>query len=374
MKNPHRLFEVNPYESRVISFQNLPFLLEFEALLDHCLDHNSNENDPRLIYNMAPEPYRPAVELMDNKPALRDRALDMVAPNLIHWEWLYESLEDYASKTLLLLVLAYRALGWKHVTLPLNNDSFSSVIGEISMAAEQNNLPTFVKEKGLQRFNLRNIGRDIAVYTDPFGLFNEFIYPQYSYRGLIEVIKPRPDDYVIDCGACFGGTTLSFADMVGSKGRVYSFEFLSDNISVYNQNISQNMKFLNRISLQQNPVSSQSNQPMYITGAGPAAQVHFTPVEGAKTVQSITIDDFVINNAFRRMDFIKMDIEGSEIDALKGAMNVIDRFRPTMAVCVYHKLTDFYEVPRLLKGIHEDYKIYFGHSTVHGDESVIFAV
>lgn len=374
MKNHHRLYEINPYEVGVLSFNNLPFLLEFEALLDFAIDNIENETDPRLLFNMAPEPYRPTTELMGEKEALRQHALNMVLPNIGDWQWLYENLEDRGSKTLLLLVLAYRGLGWKYITLPLDNEAFSNCISEIGLTAKENDLPIEIKEKGLQRFTLSEFERDITVYSDPFGIFNEFIYPQYSYRGIMEIVKPHSHDYVIDCGACFGGTTLNFADMVGPKGRVYSFEFMPDNINVYNQNITQNVAFTNRISLHKNPVFSHSNLTMYISGEGPATQVHTTPIDGAETVESVSIDDFVINNNFNRMDYIKMDIEGAEMDALKGSIQVIEKFRPTMAICVYHKLTDFYEVPRLLKGIHEDYKIYFGHSTVHGDESVIFAV
>ena len=113
---------------------------------------------------------------------------------------------------------------------------------------------------------------------------------------------------------------------------------------------------------------------MSIIGTGPGTQVHFADIKGAKKVQSMKIDDFVFNNGLPRLDFIKMDIEGAEIEALKGAMRTIEKYRPKMAIAVYHKLPDFYEIPRLLCGIHKDYRIYFGHSTAHGDESVMFAV
>jgi FkbM family methyltransferase len=372
MRNPHRVYEIDQYETGDLAWSRRPFLEQFVALVDHCLAGPRRTVDPRQRLNMQPEPYRPAEDIVDQPAALRKRALDLVTPNLAKWEWLYEHLEDQASKRLLLLVLSYRSLSWNYVRLPLDNELFWSTLSEIAHTAECA-APEFILKKGLQLFNLRNFERDIVVYTDPFGLFNEFLYSQYIYRGVKKLVMPDLGDYVLDCGACYGGTSLAFADMVGTAGRVYSFEFMPDNTAVYRHNIHENINVQNRISLIEIPVWSQSNLTMSITGGGPAAQVHFAEIDGSKKIQSIAIDDFVFDNGLPRLNFIKMDIEGAEIEALKGAMRTIEKFRPKLAIAAYHNLSDFYEIPRLLRGIHKDYEIHFGHSTVHGDESVIFA-
>jgi hypothetical protein len=56
--------------------------------------------------------------------------------------------------------------------------------------------------------------------------------------------------------------------------------------------------------------------------------------------------------------FIKMDIEGAELDALKGAENTIRRYRPILAVCLYHRAEDIYEIPIFVKGICPDYRLF----------------
>lgn len=55
---------------------------------------------------------------------------------------------------------------------------------------------------------------------------------------------------------------------------------------------------------------------------------------------------------------IKMDIEGAEISAIKGAAEVIKHHAPYMAICIYHKHKDILEVPKTIKAINPDYKFY----------------
>ena len=69
-----------------------------------------------------------------------------------------------------------------------------------------------------------------------------------------------------------------------------------------------------------------------------------------------------------------MDIEGTEFAALSGAIETIKKFKPRLAICVYHQLMDFYELPLVVKEWNPDYKIYFQHSSIHGDETVFFAI
>ncbi|WP_221793636.1 FkbM family methyltransferase [Aquisediminimonas sediminicola] len=373
MLHPHRAYEDDTL-SVLANESRGSFIFNYEKTIKYLMKNPSGLTDPRVRLNMRPEPYRPSAEIESDSTLLCKHALAMVSSNIQKWEWLYDNLGDAASQRLLLLVLAYRALGWKYVRLPLDNDNFWNAVSSLGQLGEPNRIPEDFSNKDLQYANLRPIGRDVAVYSDAFGLFNEFLYPQYSYRGLTEIHTVKNGDYVIDCGACYGGTSLNFADLAGPTGRVYSFEFMPENLLVYRHNVNENINLQNRISLIEKAVWSQSDKIMSITGSGPAAQVHLSDIEGAANIKSIKIDDFVKEAGLPTVNFIKMDIEGSEIEALKGAMNTIERFRPVMAICVYHNISDFYEVPRLLKGIHEDYKIYFGHSTMHGDESVIFAV
>jgi hypothetical protein len=257
MKNPHRLYEIDDY-AKVMTPKDNSFLDDFKLLVEQCLEKSPRlEGDPRLSINMSPEPYRPDSKIEMDPDSLRRRALDLVEPDLYNWEWLYKNLRDRDSRRTLVLVLAYRSLGWRYVKLPLDNDRFRGAVNEIGHFII-NKAPGKFASKGLTKFNLSDVGRDVTVYSDSFGIFNEFIYPQYHYRGFYKFLAPQAGDYIIDCGACYGGTTLNFADLAGPEGRVYSFEFMPENIEVFQANVHANPRLQNRISLHDNPVWSDS--------------------------------------------------------------------------------------------------------------------
>jgi hypothetical protein len=79
--------------------------------------------------------------------------------------------------------------------------------------------------------------------------------------------------------------------------------------------------------------------------------------EQGSQAQIITLDEWCRKNSVKP-DFIKMDLEGMEIAALKGAQNIIKEFKPRLAVCLYHRLQDMWEIPILLKRIEPKYKFY----------------
>jgi hypothetical protein len=119
---------------------------------------------------------------------------------------------------------------------------------------------------------------------------------------------------------------------------------------------------------------------MSIEGKGPATQVFMSPDgnvapprPGEQRFISASIDKLVEENNRPRLDFIKMDIEGAEMMALRGATETLKRFKPVLAISVYHKLIDFYEIPQEIDKLGLGYKFYFQHSALHGDETVVFA-
>jgi len=69
-----------------------------------------------------------------------------------------------------------------------------------------------------------------------------------------------------------------------------------------------------------------------------------------------------------------MDIEGAELQGLKGAKNIIVKNRPKLAICIYHKPEDILEIPLYLQSIVPDYKFYIRHYSNHDIETVLYAV
>lgn len=75
-----------------------------------------------------------------------------------------------------------------------------------------------------------------------------------------------------------------------------------------------------------------------------------------------------------RVSFVKMDIEGAEIEALKGCKGIIKKYAPKLAICVYHKPEDIYELPGLILKYNPKYKLYLRHYSVTAAETVLYAI
>ena len=72
--------------------------------------------------------------------------------------------------------------------------------------------------------------------------------------------------------------------------------------------------------------------------------------------------------------FIKMDVEGAEYNALLGARKVISKYKPKLAICVYHKPEDIWQLPILIHEINPEYKFYLRHYSFAHNETVLYAI
>ncbi len=92
--------------------------------------------------------------------------------------------------------------------------------------------------------------------------------------------------------------------------------------------------------------------------------------DGDTYIQCVAIDDVIGDFA---PTFIKMDIEGAEIEAIKGAENTIKKYVPDLAISVYHRLEHLWEIPILLNNIEPSYKFYLRSHALHGMETILYA-
>ena len=78
-------------------------------------------------------------------------------------------------------------------------------------------------------------------------------------------------------------------------------------------------------------------------------------------ISAVNIDDYVNMQKITDLSLIRMDIEGSEFDALIGAKHCISTFRPALIICLYHHPSDLFRLPLLVASIDQSYKFYIGH-------------
>ena len=143
-------------------------------------------------------------------------------------------------------------------------------------------------------------------------------------------------DFVIDAGANEGILTLIYSKKVTYSGKVFAFEPDKINIQTFNENLSLNEDTSN-ISLKGKGLWDKSDTIEFYEAGTVGSSVFFRDGKSVKkNIQVISIDDFVDSENIKRLDFIKMDIEGAEIEALKGARNTLKSLKPHFAIASYH--------------------------------------
>ncbi len=291
------------------------------------------------------------------------------------FEKIYDKLNPQG-KSVLVDLMAYRQLGFKKVKLPRNNSKYWEEIKLAKTLGDNNDTidPKFMHFM-LEKYDLTKIGYDVKLYFMSMGIAIDYITEQYCYqlngKRIVEVEK---DDTILDIGACWGDTAFYFASKSGEKGHVYSFEFIPGNINLFNKNLDFNPQLKKNITIVENPVSNKSGQQIYYKDFGPGSEVVTHPFDGQTgTTTTISIDDYVKQNNISKVDFIKMDIEGAEPYALQGAIETIKKFKPKLAIAIYHSMDDMVNIPNWILDLNLGYEIFIDHFTIHSEETVCFA-
>lgn len=134
----------------------------------------------------------------------------------------------------------------------------------------------------------------------------------------------KPGMTVIDIGAHIGYYTRLLSELVGKSGRVFAFEAHPDNYAVLKHNLSA-IKYSN-VKIYNCAVSDQiGKMRLYVS---PGSSNHsllsgYTEASGIIEVESITIDSFLSEQGIKRVDFVKVDVEGAEPLVLAGIKHTI---------------------------------------------------
>lgn len=115
------------------------------------------------------------------------------------------------------------------------------------------------------------------------------------------------------------------------------------------------------------PESGISNQDNFSSWSG--GNEHQANLEKLSVV---SIDQY-----FAKIDpptYIKMDIEGAELEALKGSKNIIVRYHPKLAICIYHKPNDLWTIPLYILSLDPTYKIHIRHYSREICETICYAI
>lgn len=291
-------------------------------------------------------------------------------------EPLWESrslLNDELSKLLFDATLVLRLTGHQRFYFPrINFEDLIEILDEKPF--HYSDLPKNFLGIPLKIYDIRlrehpnTVPMKIVAYKETLILLNN--YRQYLMRRNSEDISPVPGDIVLDCGSCIGDMATLFAGLVSVQGEVHLFDPIPLHARYCRLQASLNPSLAHVFHVNELAVSNRT-----CVRSGNKADSNTIAPGGLaiNSFESTSLDDYA-SSKLSRVDFIKMDIEGAEMDAIDGAANIIRKFSPRLAISAYHKPDDLWQIPIKLKSLNPNYELYFDHHCPIWWESVFYAV
>ena len=165
----------------------------------------------------------------------------------------------------------------------------------------------------------------------------------------------------VDCGGFDGDTTEEFCKRYPEYKKVFLFEPSQKNI----ESAKKRLKEIRDINIIKLGVSDESGILSFNPNSGSASSIS---EDGSDFINVTTLDEFIQEP----VSFIKMDLEGWELPALKGASNQIEDNSPILAISVYHSISDFWKIPEFILDKNGKYNIYLRHYTEGWSETVMY--
>lgn len=225
------------------------------------------------------------------------------------------------------------------------------------------------------RANMRPVPIGDDCYWIDFGLYG-LVWPMTASLdelafAMIEVLEPSQPHYylapltpmrrgfhVVDVGACEGNFAME-ALFRHSAGQVYAFE--PNRVMVHAlQTAAEKNQVTDRLHIIEAAVGRRAGSIEFSYEEHNPLMGKIGTERGASRgiVQVMTIDEWVADNKIPRIDYIKSDAEGSDVDVLYGAEQTIRRWKPSIAVTTYHTPGHANEMVEFLTSLHLGYEMH----------------
>ena len=305
-----------------------------------------------------------SLEVVSVEEAMKDaeNSICFVAVGSQHHEDIKKQLEEYH---LAEIVMKWHLDFYLEVTLMLLDET-------ITMEDNIRELFQFYEDETswkilFEHFKMLLELNDIPKVLDDIKMDELCVKPQYFLEDGKYLEK---QEVMVDCGAFIGDTLSDLLNVVKyddfDKYECYemdkiTFDRLSKSITRYSDKIQKKINIYN-LGVGDNDL--EMNYHQNDRGGSRIAS------SGEGTASIIKLDNACKD---KRVSFIKMDIEGSEQSALRGAEETIRSCKPMCAICIYHSISAFWDIPHILKTYVPEYKLILRHHTTFWDDSVCYA-
>ena len=183
-----------------------------------------------------------------------------------------------------------------------------------------------------------------------------------------DVIKLGENEVFLDGGGYDGRTTLDFIERTKGKfNHIYVFEPIPEMVGIINENLAHCM-VKEKISVINAAIDERPNSVRFMS-LGMGSHIN---ASGEIEVRAESIDDFFKDK--EPPTYMTFDIEGAELQAIRGANETITRHKPKLAVSIYHKFNDLWEIPSFLMSKYLFYDIYIRHHYIGVLQTVCYAI
>lgn len=203
------------------------------------------------------------------------------------------------------------------------------------------------------------------------------VYSSEQYFAVPEMLTFSSEEVFVDSGAFVGDTVESYINHCqGIFSKAIAFEPGPQQFAAMQKRFRRLQEEWalpeGRLTCVQAGVSDTASHAQ-LTGGAMSDNLIGTRLVGTddeNAIPIVTLDEAL---AGQRVDFLKADIEGYEMAMLRGAEHIIRTQKPRIAICLYHKLTDPYEIPLYLKQLVPEYQFKVRHHAMNFTECVLYA-
>ena len=189
-------------------------------------------------------------------------------------------------------------------------------------------------------------------------------------------IKIGDEEVLCDCGAYIGDSIEWFMQFANEEFKfIYAYEIAEDNFAILKENMKCMERYVNGLSEKYKLVNAgvwEKTGEIQYGKEEKAGTGGYTVLKNMNTrrAEAVTIDETVD----MPVTFIKMNIEGAELNALRGAEKTIKKYHPTLAVNISHRLPDMWLIPAYIKQIVPEYDLYVRHTNPSIGGTILYAI
>lgn len=172
-------------------------------------------------------------------------------------------------------------------------------------------------------------------------------YPDYFD---LDIVDCNESEVFVDLGAYTGDTILDYLkEYNGKYKKIYAYEVTDDSFNKLKQTLDK----IPNIVLKQKAVLDK-NATVFIEKNDAGDSANKVSEFGSTKIEAVSLDSDILE----KITTIKMDIEGSESKALKGAKRHIQEEQPKLLISVYHNHEDIWKIPKTIEEMKSGYKFY----------------